>query len=334
MRLLLLIILLTFIIAVVSVSPSQSVTARRKTPPILKEWKATLEKNGHLHLNGSQVLEVLVNHLNVSQSDLAQFIKHWGNFESEEGDEDFCPWEDNRCQGVGYDGWTKFQRCSQGRNIFKKKSDEIADYQRTILENKAFVINEEDSATAAKTTGLARKWLPFPSWFTTNGVIEAFNALMYVLVNLDGEVPHGRNATSKVYDVDVQAVSSVNSEKYSQGEASPEGVHSDGTELLLVTFVGKGNVKPRTARTRIWKNTQPLGKYDNCILGTPGCINGYDPSKLLLDFALSDVFETIILLDRKVKHEVTPTVRLDPKKEARRGVFIMMARRTELGEII
>lgn len=96
-----------------------------------------------------------------------------------------------------------------------------------------------------------------------------------------------------------------------EAEATPEGIHQDGTEISSVTLVGRHNIA-RGGESRIWKLEQPTGNYcsqefgkiaSNPSIPTP---QGFDWDNCLLDRALSSPWDTIIFNDRLVKHEARP----------------------------
>ena len=79
----------------------------------------------------------------------------------------------------------------------------------------------------------------------------------------------------------------------STGEPTPEGVHQDEQELVELTMVDRENMT--SAESRIWDLRQPNGQY-----------NSYDERHLLFKGTLRDPWDTLIFLDRKVKHVALP----------------------------
>ena len=72
----------------------------------------------------------------------------------------------------------------------------------------------------------------------------------------------------------------------------------DNTEISGTILVGRQNVVSG-GETRLWKAETPKGNYkEECFKA------GSMKKNLLLNYALSGSYETIIFNDRKIKHEV------------------------------
>jgi hypothetical protein len=84
-----------------------------------------------------------------------------------------------------------------------------------------------------------------------------------------------------------------------QGRPTPEGIHRDGVDYVLVLLVARHNIKRGT--TTIHDNEgRPLGS-----------------------FTLTAPFEAVLLDDTRVYHGVTPVEPLDPNTEAYRDVLVV-----------
>lgn len=87
------------------------------------------------------------------------------------------------------------------------------------------------------------------------------------------------------------------------GEPTPEGVHRDGVDFVLVLLVNRENIASGTTTVYDLEG-RPLGSF---TLATP------------LDAALVD--------DRRVAHGVTPVAPIDPARPANRDVLVVTFRR-------
>ena len=79
-------------------------------------------------------------------------------------------------------------------------------------------------------------------------------------------------------------------------DPGPEGVHQDSAVLTAVMLVKRMNCDQRSAVNRIWSLEQSCGKPT---------IEDLSSARLLYETTMLDLFDTILLLDRRVKHEVT-----------------------------
>jgi hypothetical protein len=86
------------------------------------------------------------------------------------------------------------------------------------------------------------------------------------------------------------------------GQPTPEGVHRDGVDYVLVLLVQRLNIASGTTTIH-----EPGGRQ----LGS---------------FTLADPFDAALVDDKRVYHGVTPVVPLDPAKPAYRDVLVVTCR--------
>ena len=82
------------------------------------------------------------------------------------------------------------------------------------------------------------------------------------------------------------------------GDPSPEGVHQDSAVLTAIVLMRRSNVQSDSGGNRVWSLSQPSGKPE------PG--DAERPGRLLANVLLEQPLDTLIVLDRKVKHEGLP----------------------------
>ena len=86
------------------------------------------------------------------------------------------------------------------------------------------------------------------------------------------------------------------------GHPTPEGVHRDGVDHVLVLMIRRVNIASGTTSIRS------------------------DDDRLLDSFTLTDPFDAAVLDDRKVYHGVTPVEPLDAAQPAFRDVLVVTFR--------
>jgi len=110
------------------------------------------------------------------------------------------------------------------------------------------------------------------------------------------------------------------------GDPSPEGVHQDAAQLTAVVLIDRRNLAMDSGGNRVWSLKQRCGKAalvaDDAMPGSgePGT------AELLARVVLSDRFDTLLLLDREVKHEALPIAPIDPTQTAERDVLTFEVR--------
>lgn len=87
------------------------------------------------------------------------------------------------------------------------------------------------------------------------------------------------------------------------GEPTPEGVHRDGVDYVLVLMVDRRNIA---------SGTTTIHEADGTLLGS---------------FTLVDAFDTALVDDARVFHGVTPVTVLDPGLPSHRDVLVVTLRR-------
>jgi len=89
------------------------------------------------------------------------------------------------------------------------------------------------------------------------------------------------------------------------GQPTPEGVHRDGVDYVLVLMV---------RRTNIAQGTTTIHSLDGTVLGS---------------FTLVAPFDAALVDDARVYHGVTPVEPLDPEQPAHRDVLVVTFKRTD-----
>jgi hypothetical protein len=86
------------------------------------------------------------------------------------------------------------------------------------------------------------------------------------------------------------------------GLPTPEGVHRDGVDYVLVLLVSRSNIE---------SGTTTVHDLDGKLLGS---------------FTLAEAFDTALVDDARVKHGVTPVTAIDPGRSAYRDVLVITFR--------
>jgi hypothetical protein len=101
------------------------------------------------------------------------------------------------------------------------------------------------------------------------------------------------------------------------GEPALEGVHTDGVDHTMTTFVGSNNMAPRSAATFLHDMQETTGSKLNET--TPELVIGRVQHRNFLD--------TLMIVDNERKHSISPVYAVEPSKEATRDMFIFFTRR-------
>jgi hypothetical protein len=103
------------------------------------------------------------------------------------------------------------------------------------------------------------------------------------------------------------------------GDPGPEGIHQDDAVLTVVTLIGRDNVKGGV--NRVWHLDQRNGKPS---------VEDLSSNRLLVEQVLLEPFDTLLVMDREVKHEATSISPEDPNLPAVRDVLTYELREQRL----
>ena len=99
------------------------------------------------------------------------------------------------------------------------------------------------------------------------------------------------------------------------GDPGPEGVHQDSADLTVVMLIGRDNVDGGV--NRVWTLDQDYGKPKESDMKS---------ERLLLEHTLKDSFDTLLILDRNVKHEASSIFPMSGSAPAIRDVLTFEVR--------
>ncbi|MBM3603095.1 MAG: hypothetical protein FJX22_04895 [Alphaproteobacteria bacterium] len=106
------------------------------------------------------------------------------------------------------------------------------------------------------------------------------------------------------------------------GKPTPEGVHRDGVDHVLVLMINRINIASGTTQVHAIVDQQAgQGAAPSSALSSAS-----DSSKPLGSFTLTQPFDAALVEDRRVMHGVTPVTPLDPTQPAYRDVLVVTFR--------
>ncbi|KAL0936937.1 uncharacterized protein CTRU02_209153 [Colletotrichum truncatum] len=101
------------------------------------------------------------------------------------------------------------------------------------------------------------------------------------------------------------------------GEPALEGVHTDGVDHTMTTFLGSQNMKPESAVTYVHDMRETTGiRYTDA---SPDYINGRVHHRHFLD--------TMMVVDSERKHSLSPVYAIEPNKPATRDMLVFFSRK-------
>ncbi|KAG9258281.1 2OG-Fe dioxygenase-domain-containing protein [Emericellopsis atlantica] len=101
------------------------------------------------------------------------------------------------------------------------------------------------------------------------------------------------------------------------GEPALEGVHTDGVDHTMTTYLGSSNMKPNSAVTLLHERDETTG--------TP--FHETSPNKIYGRAQHTKFLDTLLVADHEYKHSLSPVYAVDEAKEATRDMLIFFTRK-------
>ena len=101
------------------------------------------------------------------------------------------------------------------------------------------------------------------------------------------------------------------------GEPALEGVHADGVDFTMTTFINAINVTKHSAKTLLHDNRQKnaLAHCDT------------DPQFRVAEYQHRNYLDTLLFLDHELKHSLSPVEPADATKDAHRDMIVFVTRK-------
>ncbi|KAI9152060.1 hypothetical protein HJFPF1_09283 [Paramyrothecium foliicola] len=101
------------------------------------------------------------------------------------------------------------------------------------------------------------------------------------------------------------------------GEPALEGVHSDGVDHTMTTYLGSNNMGPNSAATFMHDMGETTGIQ----------LDEISPKHLLSRVQHKNLLDTLMIVDHERKHSLSPVYPIDKTKEASRDMLVFFTRK-------
>lgn len=173
-------------------------------------------------------------------------------------------------------------------------------------------------------SGCVREFSPHSEEFYRNTVVRALTAFkMSVISGIAVQPRPDQNYASAKSVSTVFHLRTITDEKI-RGEPALEGVHTDGVDHTMVTFLGGRNMSSDSAITRIHERSVPSGLPWREV----------STSDIKASFQHCVLLDTLILADHEFKHSVTAVEASHVGAPAVRDVLIYFTRKPKTPEHI
>lgn len=172
-----------------------------------------------------------------------------------------------------------------------------------------------------------RTWEPLSDWYGSekNSVYMAYQKLSHFLIETSMDPSPGCVAGEDgIYVSDHFCIRITKTpEDDERAQPSPEGVHHDGSDIIMITLMNRKNVEKESGQSRVWHKSHPSGTYSE---------DSFDSikDKCLKSFTMIQPYETLLAVDSKVKHEARAIKPLIKDMECTRDVTVHWTRTPRL----
>ena len=209
------------------------------------------------------------------------------------------------------------QRDGEDRPVYPHKRSIVSHFSPEHRSSGDMHSIEHIDPTTVGDPSLIRVHKAWPLNSDTNEALSALRSFIFDL--LSAVVP--REEEKKDFRA-MQTGYSVTNDRGKDGDPGPEGVHQDSADLTAIFLMARENVQGGT--NRIWTLDQPCGK------STP---EDLDSGRLLMEVTMETPLDCVILLDRRVKHEVTCIVPITATPAIRDVLTFEVRRKNESTDV-
>ena len=173
-----------------------------------------------------------------------------------------------------------------------------------------------------------RTWEPLSDWYGSekNSVYMAYQKLSHFLIETSMDPSPGCVTAGEdgIYVSDHFCIRITKTpEDDERAQPSPEGVHHDGSDIIMITLMNRKKLEKESGQSRVWHKSHPSGPYSE---------DNFDniKNKCLKSFAMIQPYETLLAIDSKVKHEARAIKPLINDMECSRDVTVHWTRTPRL----
>lgn len=262
---------------------------------LIKPIRQKLASDRHVFIQGHKI-ENILHELGASEDDLT-YLKKTHN-------------------GLVSDPTLAFRRSKNGRFMF-----DLTDKTIIRLEFQPFILTAKEDFVRHD-SGVVRNFRGIQDDLQKNTAFIALMRFKALVINgmttkkrpnLDYESP---NWVSTVFHLRTVTNTKI------LGQPAAEGVHSDGVDHTMTTFLGAKNMRSDSAISKIHDMTQ--------ITGTPW--DSIDERLVINSFRHHNFLDTLLIVDSELKHTVSPVFSADVSKDSYRDMLVIFTRKFALSK--
>ncbi|KAE9986902.1 hypothetical protein EG328_004344 [Venturia inaequalis] len=222
----------------------------------------------------------------------------------------------NACSNLPRDPTLPFRRAQMGRFLFDQSSPGTPVFRRG--EHQPWVLSGAEDFVRHD-SGKVRHFNEVTESLHSNTAFQALLAFKFFMMQGAGNNFAHRPSLDYSANTDICAAVPIRTTTTPKlvGEPALEGVHADGVDFTMTTFINGSNMTSTSAQTLLHTNEQKNA--------TAHCdtLSQYHVAK----YQHRDFLDTLLFLDHELKHSLSPVEPADATKDSHRDMIVFVTRK-------
>jgi hypothetical protein len=254
-----------------------------------------MRRDNYLWIEGSETIQILKHVFGANEEDLNDL--------------------ENASDNMNHDAHFAYKKRSMNRLSLDMKSG-IAHR----LTHTAYVLSDDDGLVKEGLTGVHRFYGETQDWVMQNSAFQGLISLKAFLIYGNMDVVPPRPGTDPNRNINVTTnFHRIITTPTITGTSTPEGVHHDGSEYTMTTYLKSHNVdfEGGSAVVSLLNLEQPLGVDAQEV----------DPKNIIKSIQHRNYLDTLVIIDQALSHVATDMKAKHVAKPANRDIVVITARK-------
>ncbi|QDS71146.1 hypothetical protein FKW77_009955 [Venturia effusa] len=222
----------------------------------------------------------------------------------------------NACSSLPKDPTLPFRRAQMSRFLFDQSSPGTPVLRRG--EHQAWVLSEAEDFVRHD-SGQVRHFDEVPQSLQSNTALQALLAFKFFMIQGTGNNFARRPSLDYSANIDICTAVPIRTTTTPDliGEPALEGVHADGVDFTMTTFIKGSNMTETSAQTLLHTNEQKNATVHCDTL----------PEHHIAKYQHRSFLDTLMFLDHELKHSLSPVEPADATKDSHRDMIVFVTRK-------
>ncbi|TID26356.1 gb [Venturia nashicola] len=222
----------------------------------------------------------------------------------------------NACSNLPKDPTLPFRRSQMSRFLFDQSSPETPVLRRG--EHQPWILSGAEDFVRHD-SGKVRHFDEAPETLQNNTAFQALLAFKFFMMQGTGTNFAHRSKLDYGANTDICTAVPIRTTTTPEliGEPALEGVHADGVDFTMTTFIKGSNMTETSAQTLLHTNEQKNATAHHNTL----------PKHHVAKYQHRNFLDTLLFLDHELKHSLSPVEPADGTKDSHRDMIVFVTRK-------